>query len=412
MFIFYQINNNIFILKKKGMQTMKKINKKKVFFVSIISLISLCLIFYFIFTYFSNPIQPRIVHKKHKNTSYPTVSFVAVGDNIIHENVYQYAYKQGNNETYNFKPCYQNIKEYISNYNLAYVNQETLIAGDQYGIHGYPNFNSPEALINDLEDTGFNMVSSATNHSMDLGKDALIASSRIWKQHSNILFSGLYENQEDRQTTKVIEKNGIRFSFLAYTFGVNESTNYKSIQRQLKTYPYILGQLDKEQIKEAVTKAKAESDVVIVAVHWGKEGHSEISDLQHEYANYFASLGVDVVIGNHPHLIQPIEKIDHTLVVYSLGNFLSTMKDAYNQLEGMISFNFVKKENEISIENIQYIPLINHFNDDIVTIYPLKDYTDQLCNQHSILKDQNDIINEFKKYVKQVINNKDIEVIL
>lgn len=391
---------------------MKKINKKKVFFVSIISLISICLIFYFIFTYFSNPIQPRIVHKKHKNTSYPTVSFVAVGDNIIHENVYQYAYKQGNNETYNFKPCYQNIKEYISNHDLAYVNQETLIAGDQYGIHGYPNFNSPEVLINDLEDTGFNMVSSATNHSMDLGKDALIASSRIWKQHSNILFSGLYENQEDRQTTKVIEKNGIRFSFLAYTFGVNESTNYKSIQRQLKTYPYILGQLDKEQIKEDVTKAKAESDVVIVAVHWGKEGHSEISDLQHEYANYFASLGVDVVIGNHPHLIQPIEKIDHTLVVYSLGNFLSTMKDAYNQLEGMISFNFVKKENEISIENIQYIPLINHFNDDIVTIYPLKDYTDQLCNQHSILKDQNDIINEFKKYVKQVINNKDIEVIL
>ena len=189
-------------------------------------------------------------------------------------------------------------------------------------------------------------------------------------------------------------------------------TNPQSIQRQLKTYPYILGQLDKEQIKEDVTKAKAESDVVIVAVHWGKEGHSEISDLQHEYANYFASLGVDVVIGNHPHLIQPIEKIDHTLVVYSLGNFLSTMKDAYNQLEGMISFNFVKKENEISIENIQYIPLINHFNDDIVTIYPLKDYTDQLCNQHSILKDQNDIINEFKKYVKQVINNKDIEVIL
>lgn len=390
---------------------MKKINKKKVFFVSMISLISLCLIFYFIFTYFSNPVQPRVVHKKNKKSSYPTVSFVAVGDNIIHENVYQYAYKQGNN-TYNFKPCYQNIKKYISNHDLAYVNQETLIAGDQYGIRGYPNFNSPEALINDLEDTGFNMVSSATNHAMDLGKEALISSSKIWKQHPNTLFSGLYENQEDRQTIRVIEKNGIRFSFLAYTFGVNEGTNYKSIQRQLKASPYILGQLDKEQIKEDVTKAKAASDVVIVAVHWGKEGHSELSDLQHEYANYFASLGVDVVIGNHPHLIQPIEKIDHTLVIYSLGNFLSTMKEVSNQLEGMISFNFVKKENEISIEDIQYIPLVNHFNNDVVTIYSLKDYTNQLASQHSILKDQNNVINYFKKYVKQVINNKDIEVIL
>ena len=86
------------------------------------------------------------------------------------------------------------------------------------------------------------------------------------------------------------------------------------------------------------------------------------------------------------------------------------MKDAYNQLEGMISFNFVKKENEISIENIQYIPLINHFNDDIVTIYPLKDYTDQLCNQHSILKDQANIIKEFKNYVKQMISNDDIDI--
>ena len=285
-----------------------------------------------------------------------------------------------------------------------------MIAGDSYGIKGYPNFNSPESLIDDLRDTGFNMASSATNHSMDLGKNALISSAHIWKQHSDILFSGLYENQEDRQTIRVIEKNGIRFSLLAYTFGVNETTNYKSIQKQLKTYPYILGQLDKEQIKEDVNNAKAQSDVVIVAVHWGKEGHSELSDLQQEYAHYFADLGVDVVIGNHPHLIQPIEKINHTLVIYSLGNFLSTMKDVYNQLEGMVCFDFVKKEDEISIENIQYVPLVNHYNDNVVTIYSLKEYTSTLASQHSILKDQANIIKEFKNYVKQMISNDDIDI--
>ena len=390
---------------------MKKINKKKIFFVSITFLITLCLLFYFIFSYYSTPIHPRTIHKKNKkNTSYPTVSFVAVGDNIIHENVYQYALKQGNDTTYNFKPCYQNIKKYISDRDLAYINQETLIAGDSYGIKGYPNFNSPESLIDDLQDTGFNMVSSATNHSMDLGKNALISSAHIWKQHSDILFSGLYENQEDRQTIRVIEKNGIRFSLLAYTFGVNETTNYKSIQKQLKTYPYILGQLNKEQIKEDVNNAKAQSDVVIVAVHWGKEGHSELSDLQQEYAHYFADLGVDVVIGNHPHLIQPIEKINHTLVIYSLGNFLSTMKDVYNQLEGMVCLDFVKKEDEISIENIQYVPLVNHYNDNVVTIYLLKEYTSTLASQHSILKDQADIIKEFKNYVKQMISNDDIDI--
>lgn len=364
---------------------MKKYNKKKI-------ILTTCVITFLIFTlcalisYDNSTVHPRTsIKKAKKHADDPTVSMVAVGDNIIHENVFKFA-RNGN--TYNFKPCYQNVKKYISQHDLAYVNQETLIAGDQYGIKGYPNFNSPEALIEDLKDTGFNMVSGATNHSMDLGKDALISSAQLWKKQSNILFSGLYDSQEDCQTIRVIEKNGIRFSFLSYTFGVNEATK-RQYRNQLQIYPYILGQLDKEQIKEDV---------------------SQISDLQKEYAQYFADLGVDVVIGNHPHQIQPIEKINNTLVIYSLGNFLSTMKGVYNQLEGMISLDFVKKVNNISIENITYIPLINHYNDDVVTIYPLQDYTQELASQHTILKNQPNIIEEFKTYIQETINNKDIKI--
>lgn len=385
---------------------MKKYNKKKI-------ILTTCVITFLIFTlcalisYDNSTVQPRTsIKKAKKHADDPTVSMVAVGDNIIHENVFKFA-RNGN--TYNFKPCYQNVKKYISQHDLAYVNQETLIAGNQYGIKGYPNFNSPEALIEDLKDTGFNMVSGATNHSMDLGKDALISSAQLWKKQSNILFSGLYDSQEDRQTIRVIEKNGIRFSFLSYTFGVNEATK-RQYRNQLQTYPYILGQLDKEQIKEDVEKAKEQSDVIIVACHWGKEDISQISDLQKEYAQYFADLGVDVVIGNHPHQIQPIEKINNTLVIYSLGNFLSTMKGVYNQLEGIISLDFVKKANNISIENITYIPLINHYNDDVVTIYPLQDYTQELASQHTILKNQPNIIEEFKTYIQETINNKDIKI--
>lgn len=341
------------------------------------------------------------------SSKFNQVSFIAVGDNIIHEKVFTFAKE---NNTYNFKPCYKHLKKYISNHDLAYINQETLIAGDQYGIKGYPNFNSPEALINDLQDTGFNMVSGATNHSLDLGKDALLSSVKIWKQHPKILFSGLYENQDDRQTIRVIEKNGLRFSFLSYTFGVNETSNYQTIQAQLKASPYLLGQLDKNQIKEDIKSAKKQSDVIIVAVHWGKENNISLSPLQKEYAQYFANLGVDVVIGNHPHLIQPIEKIKNTLIIYSLGNFLSTMKGVYNQLEGMISFNFIKKKKKVTIENITYIPLINHYNDDIVTIYPLKEYSSTLANQHSILKNHTGIIKEFKNYIKQLITTDDIDI--
>lgn len=361
---------------------------KKILLILFLS-ISLCLS---LFLYFSKPTQ---------------VSFIAVGDNIIHEKVFKFA-KDGN--TYNFKPCYQHVKKDISSHDLSYINQETLIAGDNYGIKGYPNFNSPETLINDLQDTGFNMVSGATNHSLDLGKDALLSSVKIWKQHPKILFSGLYENQEDRQTIRIIEKNGLRFSFFSYTFGINEGTNYKAIQKQLKTEPYLLGQLDKNQIKKDIKSAKKQSDVIIVATHWGKENDIALSSLQKEYAQYFADLGVDIVIGNHPHLIQPIEKIKNTLIIYSLGNFLSTMKGVYNQLEGMISFNFIKKKKKVIIDNITYIPLINHYNDDIVTIYPLQDYTQDLVSQHTILKNQPNIIQEFKTYIKQTITNDDIDI--
>ena len=124
----------------------------------------------------------------------------------------------------------------------------------------------------------------------------MISSAHIWKQHSDILFSGLYENQEDRQTIRVIEKNGIRFSLLAYTFGVNETTNYKSIQKQLKRILIILGQLDKEQIKEECNNAKAQSDVVIVAVHWVKKDIVNYLIYKQRICSFILlDLGVDVV---------------------------------------------------------------------------------------------------------------------
>ena len=400
------------------MSKRKKINKKKVAAVTIgfVVIISLC--FYVTLSIFSmvSPEKEKTSPKKETSTNEDRVSFVAVGDNIIHENVFQYAKKQSSTDSYNFKPCYQNVKKYIQNKDLAYINQETIISGDQNKIQGYPTFNSPESLIDDLEDTGFQLVSTASNHSMDQGLNGLFYSCQIWRQHSNMLMSGIYDSQGDRDTIRVIEKNNIRFSFLSYTFGVNQYSNYNKISRQLKQYPYALAQFDEEQITNDITKAKELSDVVIVSAHWGVEGKSEVTDFQKKYAQLFADLNVDLVIGSHNHLLQPMETLEgtnghETLVIYSLGNFLSTMKDVDNQLEGMVTLDFVRKENEIVIENVTYIPLINHFNDQIVTIYALKDYNDTLRSQHSILKDQNDILKTFKSNVKKIIpENVEIEM--
>lgn len=388
------------------MTKFKRLNKKKVVFVVIVCVVIICLCTYVtksVISFFS--FNEAEITVKEKNDH---VSFVAVGDNIIHERIFEFAKKQADGRGYNFKPCYQNIKKYISNHDLAFINQETLIAGDQINIQGYPVFNSPESLINDLEDTGFQLVNGATNHSMDHGAEGIFNSCKIWRQHKNITLAGLYDSQEDRDTIRLIKKNDITFSFLAYTFGVNEYTNYKNISRQLKKYPYMLAQFDEEQIKKDVARAKSVSDVVIVSAHWGIEGQHEITNFQKKYAQLFADLGVDLVVGTHSHLIQPIEWVKgkndtQTLVIYSLGNFLSTMNDVDNQLEGMISLDFVKKENNIVIDHVVFTPLVNHFNDDVVTIYRLKDYNKTLSYQHSILKNQNDIIKLFKNKVKSII---------
>lgn len=396
------------------MSKLKKINKRKLTFITIVFIIIICLCTYItksVIFLFSSP-ESSITTKK---TSDDTVSFVAVGDNIIHERVFNYAKKNatGDND-YNFKPCYQNIKEYISNNDLAFINQETIIAGDDIKIQGYPVFNSPEALIDDLEDTGFNLVNGATNHSMDHGASGLFHCCKLWRQHKNIMLAGIYDSQEDRDTIRIIEKKNIKFSFLAYTFGVNQYTNYKQIATELKNYPYMLAQFDEKQIKEDVAKAKSMSDVVIVSAHWGIEGKYDVTDFQKKYAQLFADLGVDLVIGTHSHLIQPIEWVNgydgnQTLVIYSLGNFLSTMNDVDNQLEGMVSLDFVKKDNAVVIENIIFTPLVNHFNEDIVTVYRLKDYNKTLACQHSILKDQNNITEIFKEKVKSIISE-DIQI--
>ena len=394
----------------------KKINKKKIaaMIIGFIVIISLCFYITLSIFFMNSPKKEKTTIKKETQTNNERVSFVAVGDNIIHENVFQYAKKQSANGGYNFKPCYQNVKKYIQNKDLAYINQETIISGDQNKISGYPAFNSPESLIDDLEDIGFQLVSTASNHSMDQGINGLFSSCQIWRQHPHMLMSGIYDSQEDRNQIRVIEINNIRFSFLAYTFGVNQYSNYNKISHQLKQYPYALAQFDEEQISNDITKAKELSDVVIVSAHWGVEGKSQVTDFQKKYAQLFANLNVDLVIGTHNHLLQPMETLagtdgHQTLVIYSLGNFLSTMKDVDNQLEGMVTLDFVRKEKKIIIENVTYIPLINHFNDQIVTIYALKDYNDTLRSQHSILKDQKDILNTFRSNVKIIIP-KNIEI--
>ena len=344
-----------------------------------------------------------------------TVSFVGVGDNLIHEMIYKEADSAAggmNDGKYDFSSMYQHVKKDIKDADLAYIDQESIIGGDDLGISGYPTFNSPSDLASDVAEVGFDIVNTANNHCLDKYQEGINYSHEIWSKQSGVITAGTYISEEDRNTIRTIERNGITFSFLAYTYGTNDIE---------PPHSYSVAYFDEEQIKNDVKKAKEISDVVIVSAHWEDENISAPNDFQKKYAKLFADLEVDVVIGEHPHVIQPVtwvtgENGNKTLVVYSLGNFLSGMLGIDNIVSGMIQFDFVKNadSNDISIENVEWVPLVTHYTgvaSDILntrknfTVYKLSDYTEELASQHGLngVDSQTVSIDDLYKRTEEVI---------
>lgn len=340
----------------------------------------------------SNTATPKKEPEKKEDKT--KVSFIGVGDNLIHEMIYVQADKAAgtmNDGKYDFTPMYAHVKDDVQAADIAYIDQESIIGGDDLGISGYPTFNSPDQVARDVAATGFDLVNTANNHCLDMYQPGIDHSSSIWAQQKGIVTAGTYTSQEDRNTIRVIERKGIKFSFLAYTYGTN------GIEAP---HDYSVAYFDEDQIKKDVAAAKKISDVVIVSAHWGDENVSDPTEFQKKYAQLFADLGVDVVVGEHPHVIQPVNWVDgkegnHTLVIYSLGNFLSGMLDVNNVLSGMIRFNFVKDNasGKIQIEDVKWEPLITHYTGDAsdilntrkdFTVYKLSDYTDELASKHGL----------------------------
>ncbi|MFR7592090.1 MAG: CapA family protein [Longibaculum sp.] len=342
------------------------------------------------------------------------VSFVAVGDNLMHQLLLDNA-KKG--DDYDFSPYYTNIQSYIQKADLSFVNQETILGGGK--ASGYPNFNTPDIMAKNLHDVGFDIVNGATNHALDKGGDALLHSIEVFKKYQDMKYIGLYESKEKRDDITVIEKEGMKIALLSY----NQLTNGHKMP-----HSYCMNLFDEETIKKDVENAKEIADFVLVSCHWGNEYDTAPDAFQKKYAKLFADLGVDVVIGTHSHTLQPVEWIEgkdghKTLVAYSLGNFVSGMMEEETQLEGMLSFDFVKKDNQLAIENVVLTPLMNHYQISNLkdaygsrhgfTVYRLKDYTEELAKQHGLNGYQNIQINISKmkdKVKKRISSGIDIDM--
>ncbi len=285
------------------------------------------------------------------------LSLVMVGDALLHSSVYKDAYQNG---TYDFSSQLELIKPIVKNYDLAFYNQESILGGTEIGLSDYPTFNSPKEFGDTMIDAGFNLVSLANNHTLDRGEKAVINSCNYWKT-KEVLSAGSYCSKEDAEQINIKEKNGIKYTLLAYTYGTNGIKVPEGKE-------YLVNLYSDEKVKSDIEKVRDKVDLLMVSMHWGTEYKNEPTETQKKQAEYLSSLGVDIIIGTHPHVIQPITYINDTLVIYSLGNFISaqsTNNDYNTMVELMTSVDIIKEEkngqSKIKLDNLNNELLYNYY---------------------------------------------------
>lgn len=312
------------------------------------------------------------------------VSFVAVGDNLIHDTVYEQAAARSSGG-YDFSYAYENVASRIKEPDIAILNQETIIS-TEHNVSSYPMFNSPVEVGEEMLKIGFDVFNIATNHSLDCGEKGLISAINFWKS-KNVITTGAYLNEAERSQIAMNEVNGVKIAYLGFT----ESTNGLSLPDD--TEVVLVRATDETLLQEKIMRAKQAADVVVVNAHWGNEYTHEPTQEQRDLAQKLASWGADVIIGTHPHVIQPVEYIENTdgrrtLVAYSLGNFISAQNRGPRMLGGMLNFDIVKNNNtgKIEIENVTFSGVVTHYGygSSNIRIYMLDDYTEELASKHGV----------------------------
>ncbi|MCL2096165.1 MAG: CapA family protein [Oscillospiraceae bacterium] len=317
------------------------------------------------------------------------IRFTGTGDNVVHECLWMDAQRRAlpDGREYNFKPMFADAADIIASADIAFINQETPMAGSDYALAGYPLFNSPQDLGHDLAELGFDVINIANNHMLDKGEKGLVNTIDFLRSLPPLVI-GDYLNRDELYDIKIIERNGIKTAFLAYTY----STNGLALPAGSEVIiPYI----DDGLIVSQIEKAKEISDAVIVSVHWGEEDSFNPTTNQKRLAQLMADHGVLAIIGHHPHVLQPVEWLEgiggnKTLCVYSLGNLASGMIRPMNMVGGFISFDIVKRietgenQNRIIIENPVFTPTIYYYGSGWLNghVYLLKDYTPELAKSH------------------------------
>ena len=279
---------------------------------------------------------------------------------MCHDTNYRDAYNS-ETKTYDFSHVFSNIADKLSSADLTIGNLETTFAGSDRGYSGYPTFNTPDALAANLKNLGFDVLSTANNHSLDKGFSGLTRTIEVLDENG-ISHMGTYTSEESRNEILVKDVNGIKIAFLAYTYGTNGIPVPSGKD-------FCVNLINKDQIKADLEKAKSlDVDLISVNMHWGNEYRLKSTTEQEELADFLFENGVDIILGSHPHVLEPMERRTITLedgtekdgfLIYSLGNFVSGQTKQYTNHSIILNLKITKHgdDGKITIDDITYTPI-------------------------------------------------------
>lgn len=295
--------------------------------------------------------QKENVQTEAEDTS---ITIGAAGDVLLHGRVYK---RMEENGEYDFAPALENVTSLLEEPDFTIINQESIPGGEDLGLSAYPSFNSPFAIVDALQDAGVDMVSGANNHTLDRGIEA-VHNAVSYYEEIGMDYVGVYKDEQDAALPRIVSVDGIDIGVLSYTYGLNGYTIPDG-------HEYAVQVIDQKVIQEDVEHIKDEVDVLMVNMHWGTEYERLPNEEQKELAAFLADEEVDVVIGHHPHVLQPMEWVkgkegNQTLVYYSLGNFYTGQDQKYTDTGGVATFEVEKAGDEILISepNIDFTQVV------------------------------------------------------
>lgn len=331
------------------------------------------------------------------------ITILGTGDDLIHSSIYKSCATE--NGGYDFRPVYKEIKANVSAADVAFLNQETVLAPSVGPLSGYPSFNSPTQVGDALVDTGFDVISQGNNHMLDMEQAGLLATLNYWSTKKGIQVVGAYRNQADLDNIRIVKKNGIKTAWLGFVEMTNGSTLPSDSSMK------IVYTKQRDEIKRLITKAKSMADVVVVSVHWGTEDKYALSDTEKTLGQDMVDWGADVIFGNHPHVLQQLttltRKSDGAVcpVMYAFGNLISTQRKAQNLVGGQLTVTYQKNaQGKVSFSGMKFKPSVTYYETDgkNVHVEMLKDFTDSMAKQSRTWEVTN---GEFTPaYAKKVVN--------